>query len=300
VANSIEELLRKLDGRVIVKGAPRMAKIKPADESKDTFNTLKAKGLAGKPGETVTVNLEKIDPGLLEILRTGGAIDKKVLRFALKTKEAPVEELPMSLREKFFQTIGHPNIVYILLIVGVYALIFEVTHPGAVFPGVAGVLCLIVAFTAFQVIPINAVGLLLIAGAFILFLLELKFTSYGLLSAGGVTLMILGSLMLVDTKEQVMKVDLWLILGVTVTTSFLILVALAAVIRTHKRKVVTGIQGMIGLVGKAATPVDPEGKIFVHGEYWNARSADGGSIEKGAGVEIVSLEGMMAVVKKKS
>lgn len=303
VANSVEELMSKLDGRVIVKGAPRTAKIKLKSESREVFEALKAAGLAsGDAAErrgTVAVNLEKISTKLFNVLKDNGIVDGKVLRFRLKTKSAPVEELPMSFRENFFKTIGHPNIVYILMIVGVYALIFEVTHPGIVAPGVIGVLCLVIAFTSFQVIPINTVGLLMILGAFVLFVLELKFTSYGLLSIGGVTLMILGSLMLVDSKESFMKVDIWLILSATGTTAFLILVALAAVIKTHKNKVTTGIQGMVGESGKAVTEVGEEGKVFVRGELWNARTADGSAISKNTRIEVVSLDGMTAVVKVK-
>jgi len=194
--------------------------------------------------------------------------------------------------------LGNPNLVYILLIIGVYALNIEVTHPGAVVPGVAGVICLIIAFTSYQVLPINTMGLLMIVGAFVLFLLELKFVSHGLLSAGGVALMVFGSLMLVDSPDPLMRVNIWLIIGTTGTTAFLILIALAAVIRTHKKRVMTGAQGMIGLIGKATTAIAPEGKIFVRGEYWNARAAAGEAIADGARVEITALDGMTVVVKR--
>jgi membrane-bound serine protease (ClpP class) len=298
IASSVDDLLDKLDGRIIVKGAPRIVEVQIANAGDALLKALRERGLFKDGDEKITVNLEKADAGLIKVLRKSGVVKREVVRFRLETKGAPVEKLPMSFREKFYQLIGHPNIAYILMMLGVYALIFEVTHPGAVAPGIIGVVCLVIAFTAFQVIPINTIGLLMIICAFVLFILELKFVSHGLLSAGGIALMIFGSLMLVDSADPVMRVDIWLILSITGTTAFLIVVALAAVIRTHKRRVTTGEQGMIGLTGKAITHIGPEGKIFVRGEIWNARSENGEPLEEGDRVEIMALEGMTVLVKK--
>ncbi|MFA6449326.1 MAG: nodulation protein NfeD [bacterium] len=297
IASSVGDLLEKLDGRTVVKGAPRIAVIPLANAGDALLNALRDRGLAKDGDKNIRVDLEKADAGLIGILRKSGVVKREALRFTLKTKGAPVEKLPMSFREKFFHMIGHPNIAYILMMLGVYALIFEVTHPGAVAPGVIGVICLVIAFTAFQVIPINTMGLVMIFCAFVMFILEIKIVSHGLLSAGGVALMLFGSLMLVDSSDPGMKIDLWLILSVTGTTAFMIVVALAAVIRTHKGRVTTGAQGMIGLKGKAITPLDPEGKVFVHGEIWNARMESGEAAAEGSRLEVVALDGLNVVVR---
>ncbi len=299
IARSVPELLAKLDGRVIVKGGPRTLDVRLAGAAPELRTALERRGLAKTGDAEATVNLEKADVELRKLLRKNGLLKNEGRRFVLKTKGAPIEKIDMSFREKFFQTVGHPNIAYILFMVGVYGIIFEVTHPGTIAPGVIGAVCLIIAFTAFQVIPINTIGLLMIVGAFVLFLLEIKVVSHGLLTAGGIALMVFGSLMLVDSADPVMRINVWLILSTTGTTAAIIVVALAAVIATHRRKVVTGAQGMIGMHGKTVTAVGAEGKIIVRGEYWNARSASGESIAEGENVEITALDGMTAVVRKK-
>ncbi len=298
IARSAPELLTKLDGRVIVKGGPRTVEVRLADATPELRRALARRNISKDGDAKAVVDLEKADTSLRKLLRRNRLLKNEGHRFLLRTKGAPVEKLEMSFRERFFQTVGHPNIAYILFMIGVYGVIFEVTHPGAIVPGVIGAVCLIIAFTAFQVIPINTIGLLLIVGAFVLFLLEIKVVTHGLLTAGGIAMMIFGSLMLVDSADPVMRINIWLILSTAGTTAALIVVALAAVIATHRRKVVTGAQGMEGSRGKTVTALAPEGKIIVRGEYWSARSVSGDAIEEGANVEITTLDGMTAVVRK--
>lgn len=298
IAVNIDDLLEQLDGRLLIKGGQSTAVVKIAGADEKLVAALRERKMIEDGTKEVVVDLSKADAALKELLKSEGLLKREGTRYVLKTKGAPVEKFDMSIREKFYQTIGHPQIAYILFIVGIYAIIFEVTHPGVIVPGVIGVICLIVAFTAFQVIPINAIGLVLIAGAFVLFILEIKVVSHGLLSVGGVALMLLGSLMLVDSTDPAMQISIWVILAAVGTTAFLIVVALAAIIATHKRKVTTGSQGMVGLKGKAAVQLAPEGKVSVRGEYWNARSENGRTIEKGERIEVVAMDGMELIVRK--
>ncbi len=259
---------------------------------------LKKRGIRGEDyyGGQLELSVDEIDDELKRLL-TGREEISGGTTYVFETKDARVEDVAMSLREKFFSIIGHPNIAYILLMIGVYALIFEVTHPGTVVPGVIGAVCLVLAFTSFQVIPINTIGLLLIVGAVVMFMLEIKIVSHGLLTIGGIALMILGSLMLIDSTDPAMQIDLKLIATVVFSTMFLFLVVLAAVIKSHRAQVTTGKQGMVGKKGKVRRKLDPEGKVFANGELWNAVSQSGETIEAGARVEIVSVDGMEIIVR---
>ncbi|MEW6202139.1 MAG: nodulation protein NfeD [bacterium] len=223
---------------------------------------------------------------------------KKKKKIVLHTRGTAIIREQMTMRERFLHIIAHPNIAYILFIVGVYGIIFEVTHPGVIVPGVVGAVSLILAFTAFQVIPINTAGLVLLIGAAILFILEVKIVSHGLLTLGGTTLMILGSLLLVDSTDPSYRISLQVIITTALMTAIFFGIVLAAVIRTHRRQVTTGTQGMIGMTGKATTNLAPEGKVLIHGELWNA-AADGTTIEAGKKVVVVSMDGMELVVKEK-
>jgi membrane-bound serine protease (ClpP class) len=300
IATSVDDLLEQLDGRTLVKGGQNTAEAPAGSADRELLDTLKndPSSVTLTDSGKLVVDLAVANEKTKKMLRSRGLLKNEGKRFILHTKNAPVERLDMSMREKFFQTIGHPQIAYILFIVGIYAVIFEVTHAGMIAPGVIGVLCLIVAFTAFQVIPINAVGLVLIAGAFVLFILELKVVSHGLLTLGGISLMVLGSLMLVDSPDPAMQIDIGLILSIAGTTAFLIVVALAAIIKTHGKKVMTGEQGMIGLKGNVSVRLDPAGKISVRGEYWNARSETGQPIDAGDMVEVAAVDGMSLIVRK--
>ncbi|MEW5945231.1 MAG: nodulation protein NfeD [bacterium] len=224
---------------------------------------------------------------------------KKKRRVTLHTKNAEIVYAYMTSRERFLHVIAHPNIAYILFIVGVYGIIFEVTHPGAIAPGVIGAIALILAFTAFQVLPINLAGLLFLIGAFIMFILEVKIVSHGLLTLGGTVLMVLGSLMLIDSTDPAFRISIEVVITVALMTAFLFGVALTAVVKTHRRRVTTGAQGMIGKAGKVAATLNPEGKVRVFGEFWHARSEDGSAIEKGSKVIVTGMEGMELTVRKK-
>ncbi|UCG14968.1 MAG: nodulation protein NfeD [Deltaproteobacteria bacterium] len=214
----------------------------------------------------------------------------------LTLKGLPVETVEENLRDKVLKTISNPNIAYLLMLIGLAGLYFELSHPGAIFPGVIGGISLILAFYAFQTLSVNYAGILLIILGAILFLLEIKVTSYGLLSIGGVVCLTLGSIMLFDTETQGLRVS-WSVLipAVLIISGFFITVALLA-LRAHMAKPRTGYQGLIGEIAEAKESLAPEGKVFVHGELWNAISED--VVPAGTRVEVIGVENLWLKVRK--
>ena len=179
---------------------------------------------------------------------------------------------------------------------GFLGLFFELSNPGVILPGVIGGISLILAFFAFQTLPVNYAGVLLILLAIILFIAEIKIVSHGMLTVGGVVSMIFGSLLLFESPEPYLRVS-WSVIIVTVlaTTVFAVWVV-TLTIRAHRRKPVTGREGLIGEKGRAETEINPEGKVFVLGEYWDAFSDE--QITPGEKIEVMDLEGLRVKVKK--
>ena len=216
----------------------------------------------------------------------------------LNTKDVILRYIDMNFRQRFLNVLANPNIAYILLMLGFYGLLFEVTHPGVGFPGVAGAICIILAFFSMQVLPTNYAGLALILLGIILFIAEAKVPGFGLLTLGGLVCMVLGSLLLFESPYAIMRVSLTLIISLTLATAFVTLILVRAVIISHKRKVVSGKEGLIDTIGRAQTTITPdkEGKAFVHGEIWNAVSKE--NIKRGNKIKVVSVDGMTVEVKK--
>jgi len=213
----------------------------------------------------------------------------------LQTASARVERLEMSGFQKFLSTIAHPNIAYILMTLGGLGLYFELSNPGAVLPGVVGGICLILAFFALSVLPVNYAGVALIILAMIFFIAEIKVTSYGLLTVAGVISLILGSLMLFKSADPAIRVSLELIISMAVFTLVVVTFLVSMVIRSHRAQVATGAEGLLNKYGVTRTQVGRRGKVFVHGEIWNA-SADE-EIPAGSPVEIVSVDGLTLRVR---
>jgi membrane-bound serine protease (ClpP class) len=230
--------------------------------------------------------LEKIDGWKVELPKR-----TKIL----ETKGVRIEYSEMSTRQKILNALSNPNIAYILMMLGFFGLLFEVTHPGIGFPGIAGAICLILAFYSFQTLPVDYAGVLLIILALVLFVAEAKIASYGLLTIGGLVCMTLGSIMLIDTPYEFLKVSNTVIFPVVLTTAAIAIFLVTLVIRAHSRKSLTGQEGLVGMVGNAETDISPEGKVYVHGEIWNARSAN--PINRGSRVKVVSVEGMTVIVE---
>ena len=205
----------------------------------------------------------------------------------------------MGIRYRILNLISDPNIAYILMLLGFYGLFFELTNPGSLFPGVIGGICLILAFYAFQTLPVNYAGLLLIILAIILFILEVKIVSHGILTIGGVISMTIGSLMLFESPAPFMKLSLSIILPAVIITALFFTVTLGLAFKAYKRKPVTGSEGLIGERGIAVTDItEDRGMVALHGERWSAYSEE--PITKGEKIIVESVSGLNVKVRKNS
>jgi membrane-bound serine protease (ClpP class) len=210
-------------------------------------------------------------PSLLEAIHNR-TVETSSGAKTLQTKGVPVQRQEMGLRLKILNLISDPNIAYMLMLLGFYGLFFELTNPGAIFPGVFGAIALILAFYSFQTLPVNYAGLLLIILAIILFILEIKIVSNGVLTIGGIISMVIGSLMLFKSPLPFYRLSMAVLLpGVILTTLFFSLTIWLAV-KAFRRKPKTGSEGLVGLVGTAKTDIQDKGQVFVHGEIWSAWS----------------------------
>ncbi|MDY7032827.1 MAG: nodulation protein NfeD [Thermodesulfobacteriota bacterium] len=198
--------------------------------------------------------------------------------------------MDMGFRQNILNVLSNPNIAYILMMLGLLGLYFELAHPGAIFPGVIGAICLILAFYAFQTLPINYAGILLIILAIILFIIEVKVTSFGLLTIGGIVCMLLGSLMLFDSPLPYLRVSWSVLIPVVLGTSSLFILAATLAFRAYLRKPSTGKEGLVGETGIAKTDIAKDGKVFTHGEFWDAYSDE--TIPEGERVRIVKVDKM--------
>jgi membrane-bound serine protease (ClpP class) len=218
----------------------------------------------------------------------------------LQTKDAQIIEVEMTLAQKLLSILSDPNLAYILLMLGIYGLFFELYNPGAIFPGVIGGICIILAFYSMHTLPVNYAGLALIIFAVILFLLEIKVVSHGVLTIGGIISLLLGSMMLIDEDSvlEAMEISMELIIIVVVLTAAFFLFAITFGIKAQRKKPVTGSEGIVGESGTAISNLKPAGKVKVHGEIWNAECKDD-MINKGDEIEVVSVNHLTLIVKKK-
>ncbi len=236
-------------------------------------------GLIDMIAQNVTDIIDHFDGKVIK--RFGG----EELRLELRGE--PVVDVPMSARERFLLTISNPNLAYILLMLGLLGLYFEFSNPGAILPGVLGGISLLLAIFSFQILPINYVGLILILLAIGMFVLEIKVQSYGILSVGGIVAMVIGSIMLIEAPIPELRPSLKFIIPVAVGLSLIFLFLVIIAIRAHAKKVYTGKEGLVGEVGRAQSDLTPSGKVFVHGELWNAEADE--NIPKGTEVKVVEV-----------
>jgi membrane-bound serine protease (ClpP class) len=209
----------------------------------------------------------------------------------LRLTQAPVREFPMTLKQRILGYLMDPNVAFIVLAIGLLALYVEFNHPGAVAPGVVGLIFVILAVFAFNLLPTRYAGLALILAAFVLFALEAKFAAHGVLAVGGAASMIMGALLLVDAPIPEMQVHLVTALAVTLPVAAITVFLLSIALRARRNKVVTGAQGMVGAIAVATTPLAPEGKVFVHGELWNAIAS--AEVAAGEQVRIREVDGLV-------
>lgn len=217
----------------------------------------------------------------------------------LQTKDAPVKKIEIRFRDRFLALITDPNVAYILMMVGVLGIFFELSNPGAILPGVLGGISLILAFFAFQSLPINWAGLLLILFGIVLLIAEIKVVSHGILTIGGVIAMLLGSMMLYDAPEagSALRISWWVIVPAVGSTAGLVVFALSYGMRALYRTPTTGIPGMVGETAVARTPLAPDGQVAVQGELWRAVAQDG-PVAVGEAVTIVGVDGLTLTVAK--
>ena len=219
----------------------------------------------------------------------GGSVD-------LKLKGENVRTLEMSLRQRVLAKALNPNIALILGLVGLMGLYIEFTQPGLILPGVAGGLCLFVAMVALSILPVNALGIAFIIAALVLFVLEAKITSHGLLAVLGITAMVFGSLILIDSPLPELRVRLSTAVGITLPFALITVFLMRLVILAHRNKSMSGEEGLLTETGIALTDIDGEGKIRIHGEIWQANSET--PISAGEHVKVLAVDGMKVRVSK--
>jgi len=249
---------------------------------------------------------EALEQGLIEAICTDldqllRDLDGKSLkRFDGRTQKLELGgavrvEVGMNFKERVLSVVANPTLAMFLLALGMLGVYVEFTHPGAVLPGVAGAVCLLLFGFSVQILPINVMGLVLFVAALVMFVLEFNVTSYGMLALTGVALMALGALMLFDTPIPEMRVPLTAILPMVAVVGGVAMVVTRLALRAQRGVVVTGSEGMVGKVGTALTDLNPAGKVFVHGEYWDAVAV--GPVRQGRRVRVRRLDGMRLEVE---
>ena len=252
--------------------------------------------LDGKLVEIVTSSKEDLLTQLNG--RTIARFDGTKLPLSLPHPQIVARE--MTGREKFLSRIVQPDVFFILLIIGVLGIYAEFTHPGAFAPGVFGAIALLLALYAMHMLPVSLAGLLLIACAFVLFILEAKFPTHGVLGVGGVISMVLGALFLIKSPMTGMGVSLWTALAVVIPFAIIVIILMRLVLRSRTWKVSTGREELIGEVGEVREPVgagEAMGSVFVHGEIWRAAVHAGASIPAGARVRVKKVKGLTLEVE---
>ncbi len=245
--------------------------------------------------------IDLIAPSVDELLSTlnGRGIEKGGKKITLQTKGAVVTRIPMGFRHRVLSALADPNIAYILMMIGVYGIFFELSNPGAVFPGVVGGIALILGFYSLQTLSANYAGFLLIALAVILFILEIKIASHGALTIGGIISLVLGSLMLFrSSADPYLRISWGVILAMVGISAVFFGTVVTLAVRSQLRKPATGSEGLIGETGVAMADFTGNGKVFVVGETWDAECES--SLTKGQQVTVAGRVGMSLIVKPKT
>jgi membrane-bound serine protease (ClpP class) len=216
----------------------------------------------------------------------------------LKTAGARVISKEMTFRQHLLSAIAHPNVAYILMSLGMLGLTIELWSPGAVLPGVAGGLCLLLAFFAFQVLPVNYAGVLLILFGLLLLMLEIKVTSYGLLTIGGLVSLTLGSMILVDSPQPELQLSLRIVLPIVLGMAAIAIFVIRLAVASQRLPTVTGSAGMVGKAGRALSTLEPgrPGRVATHGEIWAAVADE--PIAEGERIHVTGVDGLTLTVRK--
>jgi membrane-bound serine protease (ClpP class) len=225
---------------------------------------------------------------------------KTITRFdgktaVLHTAGAQIDDYQMTLKEQILEFLMDPNITFLILIIGAAAIYFEFNHPGAVIPGVVGLIFVMLAIFALNLLPLRFAGVALLITAFILFALEAKFSTHGALGVGGIAMMILGALLLVDGPIPQMRIRLLTAVAVSIPFGLLTIFLVNIAMRARRSKIVTGERGLLGEIGVAQTLLRPNGKVFIHGEIWDAYCPSG--TEPGQSVRVTAVHDLTLTVE---
>lgn len=253
--------------------------------------------------ETEALKLNVIDliaediPSLLKAVN-GKKLNTSAGAKTLTTLDAKIVHEEKGMRHRVLDFISDPNVAYMLMLIGFYGIFFELTNPGSIFPGVVGAISLILAFYSFQTLPVNYAGLLLIIAGLALFLLEIKVASYGLLTLGGIASIVLGSLMLFDSADPLMRISLSVIIPSAIVSALFFIITFRLAYRAFRSKPSTGLEAMMGAEGFAKTRIDEQGgTVIVNGELWNAKSDI--PIEEQSPVIVQEVRGLTLKVNKR-
>ena len=264
------------------------------DAVRKSFSITETEALKERVIDTIAANLidllEKID---------GRKVEVRDSVVTLHTRGAEIVRVELSFSQKLLNILSDPNIAYILFMLGMYGLFFELYNPGSILPGIVGVISMILALYSLHTLPINYAGLALIIFGIVLFILEVKIVSHGLLAIGGVTAVVLGSVMLIDTSSTLEVVNIsWIVIAsVVIVTALFFLIAIGLGLKAQRQKSTTGSEGIVGEAGEAVSDLKPTGQIRVHGEIWSAESIDG-TIRRGSKVIVAEVSELKLKVKK--
>ena len=289
-------------GKKIENDAAAFARSLAAERGRNVEWAEKAVRASVSATEREAVKLKVVDLVADSVPDLLAKIDGRTVKTArgnvtLATKDAPVKLIEVRFRDRFLALITDPNIAYILMMVGMLGIFFELQNPGATLPGVIGGISLILAFFAFQSLPINWAGVLLILFGVALLIAEIKIASHGVLTVGGVVAMVLGSFMLYEAPEVGFRVSWTVILPTVGATAGLVVWAVSAGVRAMLRSPVTGSSGMVGRLAVTRSALGPEGQVQVDGEIWRAVS-DGGAIAAGEQVRVMAVDGLTLTVSR--
>ncbi len=246
-------------------------------------------GVTDAIAEDTASLLEKIDGKKFKLL-SGPEV-------TVRTKNAKIVRLKMNWREEFQNSLGDPTIAYILFLVGLYGIIFELFSPGAIFPGLAGGVCVLLACFSFTALSISTAGVILLVLAVALFVLEIKATAHGALAAGGIVALFAGSLMLFSPMLPYFKMSIMVVVTMVVISALFFAIIIRLGIKALKNRVVIGIKSLVGAFGEVKLTIDPVGIVFVNKEDWSAASADGKPVLKGERVKVLRVEGIKLIVE---
>ena len=246
--------------------------------------------------EKRVIDIIAIDVSDLLKQASGREVDVAGVKRTLDFNGVSVLRFEMGLKQKILNILAHPNVAYLLMMAGILGLYMEFSNPGALFPGIAGGIALLLALASFQVLPINYAGLLLIGFGMCLLVAEAFLPSFGLLGISGVVSLALGSLLLFDVEGSDLSVDRSIIFAAVGTLSAFVLVVTFLVVKSQRRKATLGFEGLIGEVGEVRERLDLKGKVFVHGEVWNAEGPE--RLEPGDRIEVVGYDGMRLKVRR--